>query len=85
MLNPRKSHPWLRWTIWVLSSLNPSPRGRQPLGQLLLDLFRVLTSVAERQQIVGVADQHRGIRRGFDAASTAFEVPDPGRRFHPVQ
>src|SRR6266545_7691384 len=35
--------------------------------------------------VVCVADQHRGIRRSLDSASAALEVPDPGRRLHPVQ
>ena len=69
----------------VLSSLKAKTSGPQPLGQLRLDLFRLLTSAAGHHQIVGVAHQHRGARRGLDTASTASEVPDPGGRSIPCR
>jgi hypothetical protein len=84
-VEPQKVTPLVEVDDLGLGRIETKTSGPQPLGQLLLDLFRVLMSAAERQQIVGIADRHRSLRRCLDTASTASEVADPGRRFHPVR
>src|SRR5207342_539984 len=84
-VEPEKVTPLVEVDDLGLGLVETKTSGPQPLGQLLLDLFRVLTTAAKHQQIVGIADQHRSLRRSLDAAPTASEIPDPGRRFHPVK
>ena len=65
----------------VLSSLKARPLGASQLGKLCLDLFRLLTAVAQGDQVVGVPDQHRGAPAAVSAPPRlALEVADPGGR-----
>ena len=76
-LNPRKSKPSLRMTTRVLPSLKERPLdASQPASRALVWIAFCLV-----WQIVGVPDQHRGVR-----SRPAFGVvADSGGLLHPVQ
>jgi len=59
--------------------------GCQPLCQPCLDLFRLPLAVAERDQVICVADHRRGTRRDLTGVNTGQAVPDSGGLLQPVQ
>jgi len=71
MLNPRKSNPWLRWTILVLASLKARPLGSSHSAS------RALTCSACAR------DAHRAARSS--AYLTRTGVPGAARRVLPSQ
>ena len=69
----------------VLSSLKARPRGASHSGEPRLDLRACCLAVAERDQVIGVPDHHRGTGSGIPGLAAGGLVADPGGLLQPVQ